>query len=125
MNRFCKDTGVGLIPWGPLHAGMLARPIGDHKSTDRSKDKAEATPQEKEIVGRVEEIAKKHGWSMGNVSMAWMMHPRRGVSSPIVGFSSVKRIDEALEVKGKTLTDEEMDYLEEPYKPVEIQGHGN
>lgn len=22
MNRFCRETGVGLIPWGPLHAGV-------------------------------------------------------------------------------------------------------
>lgn len=67
MNKYCRETGVGIIPWGPLHAGMLARPIGGHKSTDRSQNKADATTQETAIVGRVEEIAKKRGWSMGNV----------------------------------------------------------
>lgn len=123
MNRYCRDTGVGLIPWGPLHAGMLARSIQGHKTTDRSKSKADATPQEEAIVGRVEEIAKKRGWSMGNVAIAWMLNPRRGVTSPIIGFSKAERMDEALEIRGKTLTDEEMDYLEEPYKPLEIQGH--
>ena len=123
MNRYCRETGVGLIPWGPLHAGMLARPIEGHGSTDRSKDKPDATPQEKEIVGRVEEIAKKKGWKMGTVAIAWMLHPRRGVSSPIIGFSKTERIDEALEIRDKSLTDEEMDYLEAPYQPLAIQGH--
>lgn len=57
---------------------------------------------------------------MSHVAMAWIL---RYVTSPIIGFSSVKRIDEAVEVRGKTLTDEEVKYLEEPYQPRSIEGH--
>ncbi len=28
MNKFCNETGVGLIPWGPLSHGLLAKPWG-------------------------------------------------------------------------------------------------
>lgn len=28
MNKFCNETGVGLIPWGPLFSGLLAKPWG-------------------------------------------------------------------------------------------------
>ncbi|KAL8720856.1 MAG: hypothetical protein Q9225_002335 [Loekoesia sp. 1 TL-2023] len=28
MNKFCDETGVGLIPWGPLASGLLAKPLG-------------------------------------------------------------------------------------------------
>ncbi len=52
--------------------------------------------------------------------MAWSIQ-KGGI--PIVGFSKVARIDEALEVKRKTLTEEEMRYLEEPYRPKNIMGH--
>lgn len=45
------------------------------------------------------------------------------MSSPIIGFSSVERMDEALEVRGKVLTDEEEKYLEELYVDRAIQGH--
>lgn len=45
------------------------------------------------------------------------------VSSPIIGFSSVERMDEALGVRGKTLTEEEEKYLEELYVPKTISGH--
>ena len=45
------------------------------------------------------------------------------VSSPIIGFSSVVRIDEAIDVRGKTLTEEEEKYLEELYEPKAISGH--
>lgn len=72
------------------------------------------------IIDRVEELAKKKGWKMSQVALAWL---NKRISSPIIGFSSVERIDEALDVKGKTLTDEEEKYLEELYVPKAIQGH--
>lgn len=40
-----------------------------------------------------------------------------------MGFSNVSRLEEAVDVKGKTLTDDEMKYLEEPYKVKAIVGH--
>lgn len=57
---------------------------------------------------------------MSQVALAWI---GENVSSPIIGFSSVERMDEALDVKGKTLTEDERKYLEEPYKPKPIAGH--
>lgn len=57
---------------------------------------------------------------MSSVALAWI---NKRVASPIIGFSSEKRIDEALEARGKTLTDEEEKYLEELYTPRTIVGH--
>jgi len=68
----------------------------------------------------VEEIAKKRGWKMSHVALAWI---NKRISSPIIGFSSIARIDEAIDVRGKTLTDEEEKYLEELYQPKAISGH--
>jgi aryl-alcohol dehydrogenase-like predicted oxidoreductase len=68
----------------------------------------------------VEEIAKKHGWKMSHVALAWI---NKRVSSPIVGFSSVARMEEALDARGKELTEEEEKYLEELYVPINIVGH--
>lgn len=57
---------------------------------------------------------------MTEVSLAWV---NKRVSSPIIGFSSVERIDESLGAKGKRLTEEEEKYLEELYEPKAIVGH--
>lgn len=57
---------------------------------------------------------------MSHVALAWI---NKRIASPIIGFSSVERMDEALDVKGKTLTEEEEKYLEELYEPKAIQGH--
>jgi aryl-alcohol dehydrogenase-like predicted oxidoreductase len=57
---------------------------------------------------------------MSQVALAWI---NKRISSPIIGFSSVDRIDEAIEVRGKTLTEAEEKYLEELYQPKAITGH--
>ena len=115
MIRFCDDTGVGVIPWAPLCRGNLARPLSNKGTTLRSQLHDESlTEVDIEIIKRVEETANKRGWSMSQVALAWSL---KRVVSPIIGFSKVERIDEALGVRGKQLSDEEVRYLEEPYKP--------
>ncbi|KAI1771290.1 aldo/keto reductase [Hypoxylon cercidicola] len=127
MNRFCNDTGVGLIPWAPLCRGHLARPPSDFGSTERSKLEKDTSPgshgtvePDLTIISRVQEIARRRGWKMSHVALAWI---NKRVASPIIGFSNTHRIDEALAARGKVLTDEEEAYLEELYEPKQIAGH--
>ncbi|CAK7210309.1 hypothetical protein SCUCBS95973_000735 [Sporothrix curviconia] len=120
MNKFCDETGVGLIPWAPLARGNLARPLAQAGQTTRSSGGPELSEADKAIIQRVAEIAEKRGWTMSQVALAWV---NKRVSSPIVGLSSIARLEEATSLQGKVLTAEEETYLEEPYKPVAIQGH--
>lgn len=57
---------------------------------------------------------------MSHVALAWI---NKRVASPIIGFSSLQRMEDALQARGKTLTEEEEKYLEELYEPKAIQGH--
>ena len=127
MNPFCDKTGVGLIPWAPLCRGLLARPFSEHGSTTRSEGekknpmfKTGQTESDHEVINRVQELAEKKGWKMSHVALAWI---NKKIASPIIGFSSVERMDEAIEARGKELTKEEEKYLEEPYIARDIQGH--
>ena len=126
MNKYCLETGVGLIQWSPLYRGHLARPLSASGTTARSKGQADAggsgelNDVDKSVVGRIEELAHKKGCKRSHVAMAGSI--QKG-NTPIVGFSKVEKIDEALEIQGKTLTEEEMKYLEEPYQPKAISGH--
>lgn len=121
MNKFCLETGVGLIPWGPLARGALARPQHATGSTTRSEDQPSMPEADMKIVGHVEELANKKGWKMSQVALAWLIH--KGISSPIIGISKVERMDEALDIQGKTLTEDEVHFLEEGYAPRPIMGH--
>jgi aryl-alcohol dehydrogenase-like predicted oxidoreductase len=78
------------------------------------------TDADYKTIARVQELAEKKGWKMSQISLAWI---NKRVSSPIIGFSSIDRIDESIDVRGKTLTEEEEKYLEELYVPKAISGH--
>jgi aryl-alcohol dehydrogenase-like predicted oxidoreductase len=115
MNKYCAFAGIGTIPWGPLNAGQLARPYNKEstKRTDDAKNYPWYAPDlafEGEIVQRVEKVAADKGWSMAQVAIAWI---NAKVTSPIIGFSSAKRMEEAI-IPGYTLTEEETKFLEEP-----------
>jgi len=125
MNKYCHETGVGLIPWAPLYRGYLARPSGSAETTRAESLKGnpmmgQFTEADVSIIKRVEELASKKGWKMSQVALAWIIQKN---TIPIVGFSNLSRLDEAVEVRGKTLTEEEIKYLEEPYVPKPIVGH--
>jgi len=119
MIPYCNHTGVGLIPWSPIAKGVLARPFGDRGTTREQTDiylttwiRQRESESDRAIVDRVEEIAKNKGVSMAQVAMAYVL--QKGMM-PIVGLSSVKRIDEAVEVMKLTLEPDEIKALEEPY----------
>lgn len=130
MIPYCNAHGIGLIPWAPLNGGDLARSFN---ATSTRKDSRQGiktySEADKTIINRVEEIARKRGWTMSQVALAWI---DKRVSSLIVGLSSVRAlifsslviviVDLNLQVErleasvmtGKELTEEESRYLEEP-----------
>ncbi|KAE8859758.1 hypothetical protein PTNB29_06989 [Pyrenophora teres f. teres] len=97
--------------------GSTTRSEGEKQAANQSTGNTE---RDKKIIGRVEEIAKKHDWKMSHVALAWI---NKRIASPIIGFSSADRMDEALASRGKELSEEEEKYLEELYEPVRIVGH--
>ena len=122
MNKYCNETGVGLIPWSPLFGGKLARAV-DAEPTTRSSQawaRAETSEADTKIIERVGELAEKKGWKRSQVALVWV---RMKGAVPIVGFNKLERIEEACGVRGKVLTEEEVKYLEEPYVPKPIIGH--
>ena len=124
MMRYCNKTGVGLIPWGPVAAGALTRPISDHDETVRGKgsERMKAHKEkdaDSEIIKRVQELAKKKGWSMAQVAFAWSAQKN---TAPIIGMSKTSRIDEYVKAIEYALTEEEVKHLEEPYVPMAPRG---
>ncbi|KAJ7063379.1 aryl-alcohol dehydrogenase [Mycena amicta] len=119
-----KHFKVGSIPWSPLGRGILTRPMSEQSkrgAVDRmiGSYHNDATA---EIVQRLEELSKKKGFSMAQVALAWVM-AKDGVSAPIVGTTSLANLREHIAAVEIELTEEEMKYLEQPYKPASIIGH--
>lgn len=119
MNPYCKATGVGLFPWSPLAAGVLAHPWSDRSSPRESNDpflkllfRSSEDGADKAIVGRVEELANKKGVSMAQVAQAWLIS---GQCMPICGLETKEMIDQAVGALEVELSQEEITFLEEPY----------
>jgi len=120
-----KYFGVGSIPWSPLGRGLLTRPLSEKTTrgnTDWAVGRYLAGRGTEEIIKRVEEVAKKRGISMAQVSVAWTL-AKDEVSAPIVGTTSLKNLEDIIEGVKVTLTPEEIKYLEEPYQPQGLIGH--
>ncbi|KAJ7159646.1 NADP-dependent oxidoreductase domain-containing protein [Mycena filopes] len=118
-------NNVGAIVWSPLSRGALSRPL-DQQTKRGETDwlpsnfylKSEAS---KSIVNR-REIAKKHGISMAQTAIAWVLS-KDGVSAPIIGTTSLANLADIIGAIDVKLTEEEIKYLEEPYQPLAIFGH--
>jgi aryl-alcohol dehydrogenase-like predicted oxidoreductase len=129
MNPLCRNEGVGLIPWGPLAQGYLARPHEELFETTRGDPDQKHNPNPEyrraggtEINERVAELADEKGLTMAQISIAWLLH-KDVVDAPIIGTTSIEHLEAAVEAVDVTLTSSELDYLEEPYEPVPVFGH--
>ena len=71
------------------------------------------------IIARVAELAAKHGVTMTEVSLAWLLTK---VTSPVVGATKLHHIEGAAKAVDLALTPEEIKYLEEPYVPHPLAG---
>ncbi|TRM56995.1 NADP-dependent oxidoreductase domain-containing protein [Schizophyllum amplum] len=129
MMPTLKHYGVGSIPYSPLAKGVLTRPWAQQTTgTKRGEEDFRVTSYNQvkasteAIVNRVEEIAKKKGCSMAQLSLAWLM-ARPGVSAPIVGTTSMEKLHDLIGAVEIKLSEEEIKYLEEPYITQAVIGH--
>ena len=76
---------------------------------------------DEEIINRVEKVAKKTGYSMAQVAIAWCLS-KKGVC-PILGLNKKERIDEAVAACDIVLDEDDIKWMEEPYMPKRRQGY--
>ena len=130
MNPLCIDQGVGIIPWSPLARGFLAgnRKRDEYTPTLRAKtdDYTHGLYYQDgdfDVVDRVIEVAAAHGVKPAQIALAWLLH-KPGVTAPIIGASKLYQLDEAIEAVTIKLSAEEMELIEESYRPHPVLGHG-
>jgi aryl-alcohol dehydrogenase-like predicted oxidoreductase len=129
MLPLCDKNDVGVIPWGPLGQGFLARPFDDLQRTQRGDPENHHNPTPEyergggeEINERVQELAEDHGVTMAQIALAWQ-YRNEYVDAPIVGTTSIEHLEQAVEALDIDLSDSDIEYLEEPYEPQPIIGH--
>ena len=125
MVPYCKEENIALTPYSALASGRLSRLPGEGGTKRAQEDtyarfKYDATAsQDNVIIERVAELAAKHGVTMTEVSLAWLLTK---VTSPVVGATKLHHIEGAAKAVVLALTPEEIGYLEEPYVPHPLAG---
>ncbi len=91
--QYCEKNNLAFIPWFPVAAGKLAQP-----------------------GGKLGEIAKRHGATVAQLSVAWLLH-HSSVMLPIPGTSSVAHLEENMKAAKIALSDKEMQEIEAAARP--------
>ena len=124
MAKLCAEDNIAMTPYSALAGGRLSKRPGETskrlEEDSYAKLKYDSTaPQDGEIIRRVAELADRHGVTMTEVSLAWLLTK---VTAPVVGATKLHHIEGAAKSVDLTLTEEERVYLEEPYVPHALVG---
>jgi 1-deoxyxylulose-5-phosphate synthase len=124
----CLDMGVGVIPWSPLARGLLAGTwtrTGERRTTRAATDAyAEElySDADFDVIDRLVEVARERVLPPAQVALAWLLH-KPGVTAPIVGATKPAHLDDAVAAVDVSLSDKEIAWLEESYRPHPVRGH--
>jgi len=128
MMNLCQAEGIGVLPWSPLARGKLTRPWADdagsaRASTDEFGKKLyiQSVGADQKVVSSVGEIARKRGVPMAQVALAWMLS-KPFVTSPIIGATKPKHLEDAAAATDLKLSEEEIKTLEQFYVPHAVAG---
>jgi Predicted oxidoreductases (related to aryl-alcohol dehydrogenases) len=90
--EYCEKHQLAFIPWFPVASGKLAQP-----------------------GGKLDAIAKRHGATVAQLSIAWLLY-RSPVILPIPGTSSVAHLEENLKAAEIFLSDADLKEIEDAVK---------
>jgi len=115
-----RSYGLGLIPWSPLHGGLLAGVLrkqreggGSRGNTGRA---AAALEANRERIEDYEKLCADLGENAANVGLAWLLH-QDGVTAPIVGPRTAEHLDSSLRATEITLDADVLAKLDELFPP--------
>jgi aryl-alcohol dehydrogenase-like predicted oxidoreductase len=103
--------GLGVIPWSPLHQGLLGgalrkeREGGGARSSAGRSQRGLADPAVRSRVQAYEELCAEHGFEPGEVALAWLL-TRPAVTAPIVGPRTPAHLASALRATSLELSAE-------------------
>lgn len=124
MVKLCKSDNIAMTPYSALAGGRLSKRPGE--TSKRLEEDSYArlkygvtAEQDGEIIRRVAELADRHGITMTEISLAWLLTK---VTAPVVGATKLHHVEGAAKSVDLTLTAEELAYLEAPYIPHALVG---
>jgi aryl-alcohol dehydrogenase-like predicted oxidoreductase len=109
-----EDNGLGILPWSPLHGGMLAGVLrkekeGKRRQSGRSKDDLD---KHRDQIEAYEKFCADAGEEPADIGIAWLLH-QPAVTAPIIGPRTMEQLEGANRALDIKLSDEELSRLDE------------
>lgn len=99
--EYCADNGIGFISFSALAQGLLTSrylqgiPTDSRMARGGSLGKDKLTPELQAYLNNLAAIAGKRGEDLASMSLSWVL-AQRGVTSVLVGASSVAQLEQSL-----------------------------
>jgi aryl-alcohol dehydrogenase-like predicted oxidoreductase len=109
-----QQYGLGLIPWSPLHGGLLGGVLKKERDGVRRTEgrAAETLKKHQEQIRQYEDLADDLGHEPGDVALAWLLH-QPAVTAPIVGPRTQEQLDAAIRALDVTLDEDALKRLDD------------
>ncbi|MFB9553394.1 aldo/keto reductase [Streptomyces roseoviridis] len=111
-----EEYGLGVIPWSPLHGGLLGgvlrKTVKEGRRAGGRSSGVLADPAARERIQRYEDLLDKHDLDPGETALAWLL-TRPGVTGPIIGPRTPEQLKGALRALELTLGEELLAALDE------------
>lgn len=125
LSPACEHYGLGIIPWSPLHGGLLGGVLRKEREGVRRVGgrAAEALERHRGQIEAYEDLCEKLGEEPATVALAWLL-TRPVVTGPIIGPRTLDQLDSALRALDLMLDDDTLAKLDEifpGYKPTPEQ----
>ena len=110
----CADYGLGVIPWSPLHGGVLAGVLRKEREGKRrtSGRAADALARHRPAIEAWEDFCAELGEEPADVGVAWLL-ARPAVTAPIIGPRTLAQLDGSLRALEITLDEKATARLDE------------
>jgi len=122
-----QHYGLGIIPWSPLHGGLLSGALRKQAEGTAGRSKsgrsADSLEQHRAAIEAYEKLCADLGEDPANVALAWLLS-RPGVTAPIVGPRTLDQLDGPLRALELTLSEETLSTLDRLFPPVGSGGPG-
>jgi aryl-alcohol dehydrogenase-like predicted oxidoreductase len=108
-----QQYGIGIIPWSPLHGGLLGGVLKKERDGVRrlAGRAAETLEKQHDQVLEYEDFAEELGHEPADVALAWLLR-QPAVTAPIVGPRTQEQLGAAIRALDVTLNDDALKRLD-------------
>lgn len=127
---YCREHGVGVLAYGPLHQGLLTGKVGPERQFPpgdwRGRLPSFTIENRRRVLAALEEvrpIAEKHRATFAQLAIAWVIG-RPGVTAALVGARSPEQVEENARAGEIYLTPVEQEQLAQAFAGLGVRRSG-